>query len=137
MSKVTLRLIYLFLYTSYPTQISEIAVTFTKQLEDTTIDEEETVKLTCETSKPNVPVKWFKNGDEIVTGLHYKINGTGNQCILTVLNANLKDNNTFSCKIVSSGETTQGKLTVQGITTIHCEQKWEFCVPMPGDLIRV
>ena len=79
-----------------------------------TIEEKETVKMLCETSKPNVNVKWFRNGEEIVTGLHYKINGTGSQCILTVLNANLKDNNTYSCKIVSNGQTTKGKLTVKG-----------------------
>ena len=70
--------------------------------------------MICETSKPNAKVKWFKNGEEIVTGLHYKINGTGSQCILTVRDANLKDNNTYSCKIVSSKETTEGKLTVKG-----------------------
>ena len=70
--------------------------------------------MVCETSKPNAKVKWFKNGEEIVTGLHYKINGTGSQCILTVRDVNLKDNNTYSCKIVSSKETTKGKLTVKG-----------------------
>ncbi len=99
---------------SHAGPISELPVHFTKELEDVTVPENETIKLICETSKPNVPVKWYKNGEEIVSGLHYKINGTGTQCILTVLDATEKDTNTYTCKIVSSEETTKGKLTVEG-----------------------
>ena len=114
---------------AFAAQFLETPVYFTKELETVEVMEGEDTQLICETSKPNVPVKWYKNGDELISGLHFKINGQGNQCILSVIEAKVKDTQTYTCKIVSSDNVTAGKLIVKGInksverTNIVC-----FCV---------
>ena len=97
------------------TLFTELPIVFSVPLEDTEVTEEDTVKLTCETSKPKAGIKWMKNGVEITPGLRYKMTTDGCHCTLTVLKAALDDNNTtFSCVVPSSGETTSATLTVHG-----------------------
>lgn len=89
-------------------------VTFTVPLQDQEIPEKSSTTLTCETSKPAVPVKWHKSGQELVTGLHYKLGQDGVSCSLDVLNATLDDTADYSCTIVSSMTKTVAKLLVKG-----------------------
>jgi len=93
--------------------VKELPIEFTKPLTDVECMEKDTIILSCETSKPNIPVKWYRNGDEIVTGLHYKLNGDGAECRLTVIGARVQDTSEYTCKIVSSENTTKAKLTVK------------------------
>ena len=97
--------------------LSEAPIVFTKELTDVECFEKDTVELVCETSKPNAEVKWFKNGDEIVSGFRYKINGEGCERRLTMLNCVLTDMLTYTCKIVRSEVATKGKLIVKGTPT--------------------
>lgn len=90
-------------------------VTFVVPLEDQEIPEKSNTTLTCETSKPNVPVKWHKNGQEIVSGLRYKIKTEGPTCSLEILNTTLDDTAEYSCTIVSSTNKTVSKLLVKGL----------------------
>ena len=89
---------------------------FTTPLQDTEMMEKETKKLTCEVSKPNAQVKWFKNGTEIMTGIRYKVNGKGVQRELTIMDAVLDDSSDYSCVITSSQAKTQAHVTVKGKT---------------------
>jgi hypothetical protein len=84
-------------------------------LEDKEVDEKAEITLTCETSKPNVPVKWHKNGQEVVTGMRYKINQEGPSCALSIVNANLDDSAEYTCTIISNSNKTVSKLLVKGI----------------------
>ena len=43
----------------------EKAPEFKKPLEDKEVIEKETMTLTCELNKPNMPVQWFKDGKEV------------------------------------------------------------------------
>ena len=46
----------------------EIPTTFTKDLRDVEVPEQDTIILECELSKKGKPVKWLKDGVEIVPG---------------------------------------------------------------------
>ncbi len=97
----------------YLATFTESAIVFTKELTEYEITEKETIMLECETSK-HTDVKWYKNGEELLSGLHYKINGEENKCTITVNNATVNDTADYSCKIVKNEVTTQGKLLVKG-----------------------
>ncbi len=94
--------------------LSEAPVVFIVPLQDTEIIEKSTTELTCEMSKPDVPVKWFKGTAEVIPGMRYKIRQEGTQCTLEILNAALDDTEDYSCVIVSSQNSTRGKLLVKG-----------------------
>ncbi len=88
--------------------------TFTSPLKDQTVPEEESVTLECELSKPDQPVKWFKDGKEIKPhkkrGIIPKVVGTKHS--LTIPKA-LKDD-TAEYSVKCGDEETKGKLTVEG-----------------------
>ena len=76
--------------------------------------ERDELEIVCETSKPDVPVKWYKRGFEIVPGVRFKISQQGTKCILFIKSAILEDTAEYECKIVKSGNSTSGTLTVKG-----------------------
>ncbi len=45
--------------------VAETPLAIKTPLKDITCTEKQTVAFTCELNKPNVPVKWFKNGAEV------------------------------------------------------------------------
>ncbi len=98
---------------------SETPVTFTVPLKDQTVQEEQSVTLECEVSKPGQKVKWFKDGKEIKPdkkrGILPKVDGTKH--ILTIPKSVVEDSAVYSVKI--GDQETKGKLTVEGRFCCH------------------
>lgn len=48
--------------------VTEGPLEFTKPLADFELKENQTARFECELNKPDIPVKWFKNGEELEKG---------------------------------------------------------------------
>ncbi len=96
-------------------RVSETPVTFTVPLKDQTVQEEESVTLECEVSKPDQKVKWLKNGKEVKPdkkrGITIKVEGTKH--ILIISKTLVEDTAEYKVKI--GDQETKGKLTVEGL----------------------
>lgn len=90
-------------------------MSFTVPLKDTTVPEEETVTLTCETSKANQKVTWLKNGKplNLKDKNQYKIVSEGTKHTLTIPKCVKEDTAEFTCQL--GDKKTSGKLTVEGM----------------------
>lgn len=69
---------------------------FTVKLHDKTGVEKDEIILKCEVSK-DVPVKWFKDGEEIEPSPKYSIKSDGLRRILKIKKAELKDKGEYVC----------------------------------------
>ena len=85
---------------------------FTKKLEDKKSKEKDSAILECELNKPNIPVKWLKDGVELVPSDRIKLITDG--CIhrLVIENATLEDSGTYTC--ICGGENTEATFSVDG-----------------------
>ena len=97
---------------------TEAPVFFSKPLEDQEVTEMSRVELVCETSKPNIEVKWYKNSVEILKGKRYDYSISQNKCVLVISEAKMDDIAEFSCKMVKSEVDTMAKLLVKGRCSI-------------------
>lgn len=106
---------------------AEEEAVFTKNLHDLEVNENETVRLICEISKPNAEVTWFKGDEEVPDGGRFEYISDGRKRILVIRNAHPEDAGKYTCKLPSSS--TTGKLTVHGKRVIFCrcsEKKWSI-----------
>ena len=117
LSAVLFMLIYASLLFLCIASLLEQEVYFTKQLESLECFEKETVQLSCAVSKSKAKVTWYKDGVEITSGVHYKINGPNGTRTLTILNTQIADTSEYSCTISCSKATTQGSVLVKGSLT--------------------
>lgn len=92
--------------------VAEEEAVFTKNLPDLEVNENDTVKLICEISKPNAEVTWFKGDEEVPDGGRFEYISDGRKRILVIRNAHPEDASKYTCKFPSSS--TTGKLTVHG-----------------------
>ena len=79
---------------------------------DVSCVEKEEATFTCELNKPNIPVKWLKNGQELHPDLGYKVLSEGNKHTLTIPKAKLDDAATFT--VVAADLKADCQLTVDG-----------------------
>ena len=90
-------------------------MTFTIPLKDTEVKVDKSVTLSCELSKPNQKVKWFKNGKEIKPdkkrGITIAVDGTKHT--LTIPKSVAEDSAEYTVKL--GDQQTMGKLTVTGL----------------------
>lgn len=93
--------------------ILEAPATFTKPLTDLTAKEKDTVTLTCELSKPDIPCKWFKNDTEIQPSNHAQISYDGYTQQLVLTDVTVDDTAKYSC--VCGDVSTEATLKVQGM----------------------
>lgn len=84
---------------------------FTVKLHDKTGVEKDEIILKCEVSK-DVPVKWFKDGEEIVPSPKYSIKADGLRRILKIKQAKLKDKGEYTCDCGT--DKTKANVTVEG-----------------------
>lgn len=84
---------------------------FTVKLHDKTGVEKDEIILKCEVSK-DVPVKWFKDGEEIAPSPKHSIKTDGLRRILKIKKAELKDKGEYMCDCGT--DTTKANVTVEG-----------------------
>ena len=88
-------------------------MTFTVPLKDTESQVDDEVTLTCETSKPNQKVTWYKNGKPIKPDKKTKITSEGMVQSLTLPKSTKDDTAEYTVKL--GDIETKGKLTVKGV----------------------
>lgn len=84
---------------------------FTVKLHDKTGVEKDEIILKCEVSK-DVPVKWFKDGEELLPSTKHSIKADGLRRILKIKKAELKDKGEYVCDCGT--DTTKANVTVEG-----------------------
>ena len=90
----------------------EKAPEFSKPLDDQSVKEKDSVTLTCELTKPDVPVKWLKNGKEIKPDDRVKFSVDKNQHQLVVADVSLSDADKYTC--VCGDVSTDCTIKVEG-----------------------
>lgn len=87
---------------------------FTTKLSDYTAVEKDEVVLHCEVSKSKAPVKWFKDGQEIIPSKNVVITTDGKKRILTIKKASKKDIGEYACDCGT--DKTIANLNIEGNT---------------------
>nr|XP_006823016.1 PREDICTED: titin-like [Saccoglossus kowalevskii] len=73
---------------------------FATPLQDKEIPEKESIELTCEVTKPNVKVNWYKDDEQISPyDHHYKIKTDGRRHSLVIDDVKLKDEAKYTAKL--------------------------------------
>ena len=92
--------------------MTEAAATFKDKLTDQTVEEEGTVTLQCEVTKPDAEVKWFKNGKPVKKSKSMEIVKDGTTHKLNIKNAKKDDAATYSATV--GKDKTEAKVNVEG-----------------------
>lgn len=74
--------------------------------------EKDDVVLHCEVSKSKAPVKWFKDGQEIIPSKNVIMKSDGKKRILTIKKASKKDIGEYTCDCGT--DQTTAKLNIEG-----------------------
>ena len=92
----------------------ELPPDFTARLKDVSAEKDDTVTLTCESSKPDVKTTWLKNGKplSLKDKKKYIISVDGVKHTLVIPKSELGDSGEFTC--VMGDVKTQGKVTIEG-----------------------
>lgn len=84
----------------------------TKQLEDKISAAGQDISLSCELSKPDVSVRWCKDGKAIRKSQKYDLYQEGTQAVLIIRSSTVKDSGEYTCE--AEGSKTKARITVQG-----------------------
>lgn len=90
---------------------AELPVMFIKKLENKTVQEQDSVELEVELSRPSTEVKWMKNGIVLQPEGNLKIQVDGVKQTLIFQNVTCADRGLYSCETLD--DKTQAKLTVE------------------------
>lgn len=91
---------------------SEIPVLFKKELQNEEAKEGKQVKLTCELSKPDTPVKWMKGDTVLYASEKYEFKQHGTVAELIIRDVKSIDSGDYTC---STGELkTTARVKVKG-----------------------
>ena len=94
--------------------VSDVEATFVLPLKESSVTEDEDAEFTCELSKPDALVKWFKDGVELTPSEHVSFDSVGTKRTLKIHKSVLEDAAMYQCQIVSSGASSQAQLSVAG-----------------------
>ncbi|KAL7396811.1 hypothetical protein ABVT39_012149 [Epinephelus coioides] len=72
-------------------------ITFKTKLRNQQVEEENSVTLNCELSKPGLPVEWRKGQELLKSNFKYQIKNRNSSMELTIKNAQLEDSGLYSC----------------------------------------
>ncbi|XP_058494917.1 obscurin isoform X2 [Solea solea] len=72
-------------------------ITFNTKLRNMEVEEENSVTLSCELSKPGLAVEWRKGGELLKNNIKYQIKNRSSNMELTIRNAQLEDSGLYSC----------------------------------------
>ena len=85
---------------------------FTKTLQNSEIEEFQTIELMCETNRENLPVEWFKDSKLVETNEHFSLENNGRIHSLIIHDVLMNDQGSYTCQIKSNGKTTIATLKV-------------------------
>lgn len=102
----------LFSFFSTPPRPLEKPAEVTKKLEDKTSAVGQDISLCCELSKPDVSVRWCKDGKAIRKSQKYDLYQEGTQAVLIIRDSTVKDSGEYTCE--AEGSKTKARITVQG-----------------------
>ncbi|XP_010016327.1 PREDICTED: obscurin-like, partial [Nestor notabilis] len=91
--------------------VKEKPTEVTKQLEDKTAATGQDISLSCELSKPDVNIRWYKDGKAIRKSQKYDLLQEGTQAILIIHDSTIKDSGEYTCETEVSK--TKARITVQ------------------------
>lgn len=70
------------------------------------------ISLSCELSKPDVNIRWYKDGKAIRKSQKYDLQQEGTRAILIIHDSTVKDSGEYTCETEDSK--TKARVTVQG-----------------------
>ncbi|KAJ8012450.1 hypothetical protein DPEC_G00042890 [Dallia pectoralis] len=77
--------------------VKETPVTIIKKLEDMSFPESAMVSMNCELSRPNVEVKWMKNGIKVEPRKDLRIYAMGRKRFFQILRCEVSDSGRYTC----------------------------------------
>ncbi|KAJ8408221.1 hypothetical protein AAFF_G00264490 [Aldrovandia affinis] len=92
-------------------QVQKMPVTFTRKLENLTVQEQQEVRLEVELSKPSSDVRWMKNSVVLQPCGNVEIHADGARQTLVLKSVAYADRGYYSCETLD--DKTQAKLTVE------------------------
>ncbi|XP_042525465.1 obscurin [Dipodomys spectabilis] len=101
-------------HTSARLVVTELPVHFSRPLQDVVTTQKEKVTLECELSRPNVNVRWLKDGVELRAGKAVGIVAQGTCRSLTIYRCEIGDQGIYVCD--AHDAQTSASLKVQGRT---------------------
>ncbi|XP_067369922.1 obscurin [Channa argus] len=72
-------------------------ITFKTKLRNQQVEEENNLRLSCELSKPGLPVEWRKGEELLKNNFKYQIKNRNSMMELTIKNTQLEDSGLYSC----------------------------------------
>ncbi|XP_077390337.1 obscurin [Festucalex cinctus] len=72
-------------------------ITFKTKLKNLQVEEENSVTLTCELSKPGLPVEWRKGQELLNNNFKYQLRNRNSILELTIKNIQMEDSGVYSC----------------------------------------
>ncbi|XP_019735716.1 obscurin isoform X2 [Hippocampus comes] len=81
--------------------VKELQPFFKKDLENVRVDEGGSVSLSCEVSKPGLPVQWKKNKLPLRANRRYEMKQDGCLLQLSIVNVKPEDSGSYSCHVGS------------------------------------
>ncbi|XP_029863782.1 obscurin isoform X27 [Aquila chrysaetos chrysaetos] len=91
--------------------VKEKPTEITKQLEDKTSTAGQDISVSCELSKPDVSIRWYKDGKAIRKSQKYDLHQEGTRAILIIHDSTVKDSGEYTCETEVSK--TKARITVQ------------------------
>uniref|UniRef100_A0A663M3I2 Obscurin n=1 Tax=Athene cunicularia TaxID=194338 RepID=A0A663M3I2_ATHCN len=91
--------------------VKEKPTEVTKQLEDKTSAVGQDISLSCELSKPDVTIRWYKDGKAIRKSQKYDLHQEGTRAFLIIHDSTVKDSGEYTCETEVSK--TKARITVQ------------------------
>lgn len=98
---------------------SEMPVLFKQELQNQEAKEGKQIKLTCELSKPDTPVKWMKGGTVLYASEKYEFKQHGTVAELIIRDVTSIDAGDYTC--------TAGELKTTAQVKVHGKQRWVHC----------
>ena len=103
--------------------------TFTVPLQSKSAPEDETVALECELSKPDQPVKWYKDGKEVVPSENVEVITEGTKQKLVIKGAKPEDAADYTVRL--GNLSTEASLTIDGKTQQTTGRIWRVIHILP------
>ncbi|XP_051803564.1 obscurin isoform X3 [Acanthochromis polyacanthus] len=77
--------------------VNALPITFKQKLKNLQVAEGNSITLSCEISKPGVPVEWRLGGDQLENGEKYQIKQRDSVLELTIRDASPEDSGVYTC----------------------------------------